>query len=154
MNNQVLVDLLRDERNYRRVNMSCQLGMVDRCLCILCRDLRIDEALATPAPIPDAGEGVDVVAYLNTATGEVAVYGPTIMDWDDEDEPVESLITVAQHARIVRALQASAMVVPDNTVPVDRTMLKEVLRDLPHTNLIAGYFRRLLAASPAPGDDQ
>lgn len=42
-----LVELLREERNYRRVTISCQLGMVERCLCLLCRDLRIDAKLAS-----------------------------------------------------------------------------------------------------------
>jgi len=47
---------------------------------------------------------------------------------------------LAEHARQL-ALAASE----SDTVAVDRRMLQEVLRDLPPTNLIAGYFRKLLA---------
>lgn len=53
-------------------------------------------------------EQVEVVGYLNAATGEIVKYGPTVMDWDDEQEPVESLMTVAQHKRIMAAQTGSA----------------------------------------------
>lgn len=45
-----LVALLRDERNYRLVKASCQLGITARCLCVLCRDFRIDAKLASLKP--------------------------------------------------------------------------------------------------------
>lgn len=76
-------------------------------------DAYIKEARATH-PAPDAVEVVvEVVAYMNAASGEVVKYGPTVMDWDDEQEPVESLITVAQHNRIMAAaVPAGSIVVP------------------------------------------
>lgn len=60
-----------------------------------------------PAQHPEA-EGVKVVAWLNTATEAVTVHPVQVMDWDDESEPVESLMTVAQHERIVASLARPA----------------------------------------------
>jgi hypothetical protein len=60
---------------------------------------------------PVQGEAVEVVAYMNTASGKVVKYGPTVMDWDDEQEPVESLMTVAQHNRIMAAAKPDAELV-------------------------------------------
>ena len=57
-------------------------------------------------------EPVEVVGYLNTATDEVVKYGPTLMDWDDEQEPVEPLMTVAQHKRLMAAKDGDAVKVP------------------------------------------
>lgn len=62
-------------------------------------------------------EAVEVVAYLNPARGYVAMYGPIVMDWDDEHEQVEQLMTVAQHSRIVAAItaqQGASVAVPDD----------------------------------------
>ena len=41
-----LAGLLRDERNWSCVEISCQRGVKDHCLCGTCRILRIDAALA------------------------------------------------------------------------------------------------------------
>ena len=41
-----LAGLLRDERNWNCVEISCQRGVKDHCLCGTCRILRIDAALA------------------------------------------------------------------------------------------------------------
>ena len=41
-----LVELLRDERNYGPLGISCQVGMVERCVCKMCRMKRIDAKLA------------------------------------------------------------------------------------------------------------
>lgn len=41
-----MVALLRDERNYGPLGVSCQVGMVERCVCKMCRIRRIDAKLA------------------------------------------------------------------------------------------------------------
>ena len=41
-----LAGLLRDERNWSCVDISCQRGVKDHCLCGTCRILRNDAALA------------------------------------------------------------------------------------------------------------
>jgi hypothetical protein len=53
-----------------------------------------------------SGEDVEVVAWLNTLTGDTTSHPVAVMDWDDEGEPVQSLMTVAQHQRITEALRA------------------------------------------------
>lgn len=51
-------------------------------------------------PAVEAAE-IDVVAWLNTATGSATAHEVQVADWDDEGEPVMSLMTVAQHRRIL-----------------------------------------------------
>lgn len=41
-----LAMLLRDERCYASINASCQVGIVERCRCRICRIRRIDAALS------------------------------------------------------------------------------------------------------------
>jgi len=61
---------------------------------------------ATPAPIPDAGEGVEVVACTG-AGGEI--YTAKLLEIMGVDTGgLDQLMTVAQHNRIVSALQASS----------------------------------------------
>lgn len=97
---------------------------------------------ATPAPIPDAGEGADFW-------------------WADEPLAGRALVMkVADHNRIVSALQASAMVVPDGwrLVPVAAT---EEILDVLYRNgidkpdsLLQDIWATLLAASTALGDSK
>lgn len=49
-----LVELLRDERNYGPLGVSCQIGMVERCVCKMCRMKRIDAKLAELQPCSPA----------------------------------------------------------------------------------------------------
>lgn len=48
------------------------------------------------------------LAWMNTRTGETTSHQVQVYDWDDEGEPVESLMTIAQHERIVAALSPAA----------------------------------------------
>lgn len=68
-----------------------------------------------PAPASVGGvEEVEVVAWLNTLNGDTTTHEFAVMDWDDEGEPVQSLMTVAQHERIMTAtVPAGSRVVPD-----------------------------------------
>lgn len=59
-------------------------------------------------PAGGAVQQVDIVAWLNTATGDTTTHEVAVMDWDDENEPVQSLMTVEQHAQIVAAMLAAA----------------------------------------------
>lgn len=72
-------------------------------------------------------EPVEVVGYLNTATDEVVKYGPTLMDWDDEQEPVEPLMTVEQHKRLMAAKDGDAVKVP-------RELLERVVKPVLFTS--------------------
>jgi len=68
-------------------------------------------------------EPIEVVGYLNTATDEVVKYGPTLMDWDDEQEPVEPLMTVAQHKRLMANHSADDL----NMVKVPRELANRLV---------------------------
>lgn len=65
----------------------------------------IDDLFLDESPAPEL-ERPEVVAWLNTATGTATSHQVQVMDWDDEKEPVQSLMTVAQYDRIVGALLA------------------------------------------------
>ena len=73
---------------------------------------RTKAAPAQPQSDAVTTEQVEVVGYLNASTAEIVKYGPTVMDWDDEQEPVESLMTVAQHKRLMAAKDGDAVKVP------------------------------------------
>lgn len=151
MNSQVLIDELERITHDKRTpnDISQELA----ALLIAMR------ALATPAHIPDAGEGVEVVGYLTP-------YALEVDRQMDDDKP---LMTVAQHTRIVSALQASAMVMPKGAVLVGRSELSLVRNalelDCEQGRPVRGEmlieldksiqrFDDMLAASPAPGDSQ
>lgn len=89
-----------------------------------------------PAPIPDAG----VESWL----AETPDGGSTMV------------ISLAQHTRIVSALQASAMVVPDGWMELAKRA-DDFLYSLEETDAIRRLRADLcamLAAHPAPGDSQ
>lgn len=69
---------------------------------------RDGQAAVEPAAAQDERELPEVVAWLNKETQSVTTHPVQVMDWDDESEPVESLMTVAQHERIVAALACPA----------------------------------------------
>jgi hypothetical protein len=59
-------------------------------------------------PSPAGVDGLDVVqavAWLNTATKEASTHPVVVMDWDDEKEPVESLMPISQHEAIIDGLR-------------------------------------------------
>ena len=99
--------------------------------------------MPTPAHIPDAGEGVE--SWL----AETPDGGSTMV------------ISLAQHTRIVSALQTSAMVVPDGwqLVPVEpkHSMIMvgaEKIDEGFTLNSAAAVYRAMLSESPAPGDSR
>lgn len=53
----------------------------------------------------DGLEVVQAVAWLNTATKEATTHPVVVMDWDDEKEPVESLMPISQHEAIIDGLR-------------------------------------------------
>ncbi|WP_236209899.1 hypothetical protein, partial [Pseudomonas tohonis] len=63
------------------------------------------DARATPPAAQVQGEEPEVVAWLNTLTGDTTSHQVQVMDWDDEKEPVQALMTVAQYERIAAALE-------------------------------------------------
>ncbi len=65
------------------------------------------QARASVQPAGGAVQQVDIVAWLNTATGDTTTHEVAVMDWDDENEPVQSLMTVEQHTQIVAAMIAA-----------------------------------------------
>jgi len=79
--------------------------------CLGSRIPRFLQSLATPAPITDAVEGVDVIGYV--AKDDLRWKGDCTLRHTSYSDYTIPLMTVAQHNRIVSALQASAMVVPD-----------------------------------------
>jgi len=46
-------------------------------------------------------QGLEVVAWLNTSSSEATTYTPTVMDWDDEHEPVESLCRLSDATAVI-----------------------------------------------------
>lgn len=79
-----------------------------RCFHDLSAELIAPELLknllaAIAASPTQQGEAVEVVAWMNTLTGDTTSHAVAVMDWDDESEPVQSLMTVAQHERIMAA---------------------------------------------------
>ena len=124
----------------------------------------IAKALATPAPIPDVGEAVEVVGYAADFEGQQGEVVTGLFSTNatfrrcppDFGEPRE-LMTVAQHNRIVSALQASAMVVPDGYALVKLDTLarwESELDQIAGAGHISDELIRMLAASTAPGDSQ
>ena len=169
MNSQVLIELLRDIRiilqHTKYKTESVEASRVDALR-------RIDYALATPAPIPDAGDEVEVAAYLNewmTRDGGGMRVRPALSrsseEWLKREYgpsakvvKSEPLMTVAQHNRIVSALQDSA-VVPDGwkLVPVEPTEDMQAAGQASGKNCAFSYaacYRAMLAASSAHGDSQ
>jgi hypothetical protein len=152
MNNQVMVNLELLERL-----AAAPMGLSNKkAHWEACHDLR--KLLAKTAHIPAAGERMEVaqaVAWMITATQEATTYPVVAMDWDDEGELVESLMTVAQHTRIVSDLQPHAMAVPDG-------LYEKIERHAMRASACAGTSKvvslsalhRMLAAAPAPGDSQ
>lgn len=61
-------------------------------------------------------ERPEVVAWLNTATGTATSHQVQVMDWDDEKEPVQSLMTVAQHDRIIGVRAEAIRLLADSVV--------------------------------------
>lgn len=152
----------------------------------------VARALEAPAPVPDAGEGVEVVCWRTNRDQDPTF--PRLHKTEDEAQgwvdccnngpriTKESLMTVAQHNRIVSALsaklesaingwmataevgvslsalQASAMVVPDGwkLVPVEPTEDMQAAGQASGKNCSFSYaacYRAMLAASSAPGGD-
>ncbi|MBX9753655.1 MAG: hypothetical protein K2X80_02795 [Pseudomonadaceae bacterium] len=117
MNSQVLIDLLREVLPSVRFHRGMGGNHKDRV-----GDLveRIDAALVTPTTIPDAGEGVESWIAETPAGGSTMV------------------ISLAQHNRIVSALQASSgnaapvqyVSVPDGYVLADKKSLGTILQAL------------------------
>lgn len=107
--------------------------------------------LATPAPTPDAGGGVEAWFTEDYLTDKSATtYDPVVADrWRAKGWPV---------TRLVSALQASAMVVPDGwqLVPVEMSdeMHAAYLDQYGRGLGIYWIYKAMLAASPAPGDSQ
>lgn len=66
------------------------------------------QARAAVQPADGSVPKADIVAWLNTATGDTTTHEVVVMDWDDENEPVQSLMTVEQHSQIVAAMLAAA----------------------------------------------
>ena len=50
-------------------------------------------------------QGLEVVAWLNTSSSEATTYTPTVMDWDDEHEPVESLCRLSDATAVIDQLR-------------------------------------------------
>ena len=107
----------------------------------------LKKAIAQPA---QQGEAVEVVAWLNTLTGDTTSYAVAVMDWDDESEPVQSLMTVAQHQRILAASVPAAqrqraqwaVGVPEGWRASDYTSLEAELTELRHQHdKLAGLLR-------------
>ena len=67
---------------------------------------RDGQAAVEQAAAQDEREAVEVVAWLNKVTRNATTRPVQVWDWDDEGEPVEALMSVAQHERIVAALSA------------------------------------------------
>ena len=44
---------------------------------------------------------LEVVAWLNTSSSEATTYTPTVMDWDDEHESVESLCRLSDATAVI-----------------------------------------------------
>lgn len=151
MNSQVLIELLRDIRiilqHTKYKTESVEASRVDALR-------RIDYALATPTPIPDAGEGVEVVGHVNPKAFLNFRAGCTKeWMWAATAPDLKPVMYVEQHNRIVSALQASAMVVPDIARLEKHAMkAKDCLSEC--DVVLLSSIRRLLAASPAPGDSQ
>lgn len=60
------------------------------------------------APSPAGVDGLEVVqavAWLNTATKEATTHPVVVMDWDDDKELVESLMTISKHEAIIDGLR-------------------------------------------------
>ncbi len=74
---------------------------------------------------PAEAEGVEVVAWLNTATEAVTVHPVQVMDWDDESEPVEPLVSQSDHLAALSAVTAER-----DQLRADRDRLQEEMAEL------------------------
>jgi len=140
MNSRVLVDRELLELAYNAVH--ALMGMdIDGFTAERCKELR--HLLATPAPIPDDGE----LERLVTEQVRHAYY---------------ELKTITEAVgEIVSALQASAMVVPDDSLRLDWLMHNlggyalNAIGVLTSGNCCREEIdAAMLAAAPAPGDSQ
>lgn len=113
---------------------------------------------ATPAPIPDAGEVVEVVGHVNPKAFLNFKAGCTKeWMWAATAPDLKPVMYVEQHNRIVSALQASAMVVPEGykVVPIEPTkeMMDAALMadcgEIDPRSIIYADYKAMLAASPA-----
>lgn len=84
-----------------RVIMSTHMYWPDAPLI---KELRAILSAPSPAGV-DGLEVVQAVAWLNTATKEATTHPVVVMDWDDEKEPVESLMPISQHEAIIDGLR-------------------------------------------------
>ncbi|MBX9913715.1 MAG: hypothetical protein K2Y25_07440 [Pseudomonadaceae bacterium] len=148
MNSQVLIDRELLERLAIQRKPDGWLELNTATAFTAAKELR--EILdATPAPIPDAGEGVEAWFTEDYLTDKSATtYDPVVADrWRTKGWPV---------TRLVSALQASAMAVPDGwqLVPVEPTELMIRHGDQNYSWSVANIYRAMLAASTAPGYSQ
>ena len=141
MNSQVMVDRELLERCCKRMYDMMQGDLHKQLIALL----------ATPAPIPDAGEGV---RELITQT-----IGFEFLPNELQTVNADDLL------RLVSALQASAMVVPDGLLSAVKRLLsaetrkcRELARAEYRIEADTDYrqamvdLRAMVAASPAPGD--
>lgn len=96
----------------RKTMMRCQTqGMCapfGGCQPSVLADCKTAQSNSSEAPSPAGVDGLDVVqavAWLNTVTKEATTHPVVAMDWDDEKEPVESLMQISQHEAIIDGLR-------------------------------------------------
>ena len=109
---------------------------------------RLNAAPVQQVSVPDVSAMARILADRNADACNVnrednwAIYGQDYID------DVTAMLAVAPAAPAAPAADAGDGA---DVIRVDRQMAEEVLRDLPRTNLIARYLRKLLAAHRAKG---